>query len=159
MLTQERLKQVLSYDPDTGVFRWEQPSKRTPYLKGREAGSMNSKGYRTVRIDNREYKAHRLSWFYMTGEWPKMIDHKNRKRDDNRWDNLRLGSASLNAFNKTPHKLSNTGIRGVFFRSPRRYEAYIGGGGGKGRGYFPTLEEAVAARKTWEERLSLSGIV
>jgi hypothetical protein len=55
------------------------------------------------------------------------------------------------------------GARPVYFHkgreSPKKYGAYIGASGDKGRDYFLTLEEAVAARKVWEERLSLAGIL
>jgi Demerecviridae HNH endonuclease len=119
IILHERLKEILDYNPDTGVFKWRcRNNKKSRFKEGDVAGSLNRKGYRRVTVDGREYKEHRLAWFYMTGTWPKMVDHKNRVRSDNRWDNLRLGNPSLNSFNKTPHKLSNTGIRGVYCWRP-----------------------------------------
>lgn len=87
-LTQDRLKEVLSYDPETGEFTWRStgPGRRP----NRKAGSKNNLGYMVVTIDRQFFLVHRLAWFYVTGAWPKkQLDHINGDRTDNRFVNLR----------------------------------------------------------------------
>ncbi len=84
-LTQERLKEVLSYNPETGIFT------RNPGIRGGEKVGTNSHGYVSIMVDGYLYQAHRLAWLYMEGYMPEQeIDHISRKRDDNRWCNLRV---------------------------------------------------------------------
>ncbi len=113
MLTIERLKALLQYDPATGYFNWK--VKRRGVTPGRPAGYV-SKGYRYVSIDGRTYLSHRLAWFYMKGVFPKgQVDHKNRCKDDNRWDNLREANNAQQAMN-TDMRVNNTsGYRGVYY--------------------------------------------
>lgn len=87
-LTQDRLRELLHYDPETGLFirRVTTAARATA---GTIAGDMDSKGYWRLRVDRKRYLAHRLAWFYVHGEWPEEIDHINCKRTDNRLCNLR----------------------------------------------------------------------
>lgn len=149
-LTHDRLRELLDYNPETGIFTWKEPNKHcSKNIKGTKAGSLNSKGYRRIRVEGKDYKAHRLAWFYVYGSLPSgMLDHKNRVRDDNRIDNLRLATPTLNAFNKEQVRVSRTGVRGVF-KHGKRYMAYIGRNA-ETRASFPSLEEAVIARKAME---------
>ncbi len=100
MLTQERLKDVLAYFPEAGVFVWKQ--RVADRIKvGDTAGSRHNKtGYLRIRLDGKEYLSHRLAWFYSTGVWPVEIDHINRNQLDNRIDNLRDVSHSVNINNR-----------------------------------------------------------
>lgn len=106
MLTQQRLREVLSYDPETGAFVWlVQPNGRVQV--GQAAGNLNPYGYVQIKIDRVLYRAHRLAWLYMNGEWPRQeqIDHINGVRNDNRWKNLREVSRSFNLQNRrTPNR-------------------------------------------------------
>ena len=102
MLDHARLKEVLSYDPETGFFT------RLVSGGGVIAGSVvgdranHAGGYVQVSVDDKGYLAHRLAVFYMTGKWPKVkTDHWNRKRSDNRWVNLRLASSQQNCANRS----------------------------------------------------------
>ena len=92
------LKGCLHYDPLTGVFTWKYTINRNA-KKGQIAGRKNS-GYIEISIDGVKYLAHRLAWYYMTGEWPDVIDHDNRIKDDNRWVNLKNGSHASNSRNQ-----------------------------------------------------------
>ena len=99
-LTLQRLREVLSYDPDTGLFTWK---KRTGSraVVGAIAGTANNGGYIQVSIDGVLYYAHRLAWLYMTGEWPEAeVDHARMRPGDNRWDQIREASRSQNEQNK-----------------------------------------------------------
>lgn len=119
MLTQDRLKELLHYDPATGVFLWlVRTSNRI--CVGSEAGRIDTAGYRAIRIDGELYYAHRLAFFYMLGEWPEITDHKNRCRADNRWINLRSTDHCGNSHNKGPEASSKSGYRGVSWHKGAR---------------------------------------
>ncbi len=114
-LTQERLKELLYYDPDTGIFRWI--VKRQPDIKpGDIAGCRHdAKGYRKVRIEGIKYFEHRLAWFYTHGVWPDgEIDRRDHNPSNNRILNLREGEKFKNLGNKiVAHKNNKTGTLGV----------------------------------------------
>lgn len=149
MLTQERLRQLLDYDPETGLFRWKNPTSVRVKV-GDVADTLNSEGYLRVGIDGKRYRAHRLAHLYMTGEFPENdVDHINGIRTDNRWSNLRPATRSQNLMNH-PRKSNNTsGVKGVYWYerdgkwevsitvSYKRY--YLG--------RFDTLAEAAACRQ------------
>ena len=78
----------LSYNPQNGDFKWIKPPIRHPDLNGLKAGT-NREGYIIIKIDSKKYPAHRIAWLIVFGYMPKMIDHKNRNRSDNRICNLR----------------------------------------------------------------------
>lgn len=112
MLTQERLKQLLSYDPETGVFM------RLISVRGmrKQLGSQHNNGYWQVCVDYKIYLAHRLAWLFMYGEFPHdQLDHINGDRLDNRVCNLRLVTNKQNHENLKLHKNNMSGWRGVHF--------------------------------------------
>lgn len=112
MLTQDRLKELLHYDPKTGVFTWlcDRGGKAK---EGTEAGVLST-GYVRIMVDGKRYLAHRLASLYVTGAWPaKMVDHENRERADNVWTNLRPATRKQNRENGGPNKNSTSGFRGV----------------------------------------------
>lgn len=146
-VTQSRLRELLNYDPVSGVFTWKM-SLKTTIKVGDAAGGKKPVGYLYIGIDQRIYLAHRLAWFYMTGEWPKAdIDHVNGIRDDNRFCNLREATRSENLQNKGASPSNHSGFKGVSFsKSKRRWDARIVAN--KKRYYlgsFGTPEEAHAA--------------
>jgi hypothetical protein len=155
LLTAERLKETLQYDPVTGVFCWLKPSGAR-VIPGQIAGCVKDTGHRRIAIDGNQHQAHRLAWLYMTGEWPSHhVDHINQVRDDNRWINLRLATRSQNAANSSTPRASRTGVRGVdWFEDRGLFRARIV----KNRklhslGYFKTSEEASAAYLAARERM------
>ena len=124
-LTAERLKEVLNYEPDTGVFTWLH--KTGSKSSGSVAGTPHKNGYCIrIMIDRKCYRAHRLAWLYMTGEWPSLeIDHKNTDGQDNRWVNLRHSDRYLNMQNqRTAHSNNKNGLLGVS-KQGRKYRARI----------------------------------
>lgn len=146
-LTAERLRYLVTYDPDTGKFR-RNVSTSPRALAGQECGYLDSKGYTRLRVDGKCYLAHRLAWLYMTGEWPKdEIDHKNRIRTDNRWENLREADAFTNKRNTPAYRNNASGFKGVsWHRDSKKWRSRIRIGGKEvNLGLYDTPQEANAA--------------
>ncbi len=144
-LTAERLREVLDYFPETGVFRWK--IARPGIAVGAVAGRVNGQGYRQICIDGRRYQAHRFTWLYVHDRWPMAeIDHINGIRDDNRLTNLREASRSDNTQNLRRAQCNNkVGLLGVT-KSLGKFQAQIKVGGKKlYLGTFETAELAYAA--------------
>lgn len=113
ILTVDRLREVLSYNPTTGVFVWL-VSTAHRITVGDIAGCLDGYGYLAIRVDGRLYKAHRLAWLYVTGEWPSgQIDHCNCVPADNRITNLREASQSQNCANTHRRRHNKSGFKGV----------------------------------------------
>lgn len=144
-LTAERLREVLHYDPDTGLFLWR---KKTGTKSAGAGAGTPHKEYIRIQIDRKLYRAHRLAWLYMTGAWPATeLDHRNTVGTDNWWNNLRLANRFTNMQNQRTAHVSNhtTGLLGAHrqgdrFRARIRYR-----GRGKSLGMFPTAQLAHAA--------------
>lgn len=114
MLTAEKLKEVLSYDPMTGEFIWLVKSNSRAI--GSIAGSFDSKGYCQIKIGQRVYKAHRLVWLYVHGVWPsKGLDHFDGVKNNNRLSNLREATQVQNLHNVGLTSANTTGFKGVSF--------------------------------------------
>ena len=139
--TADELKSILHYEPLTGIFVWRVRTSNRIHV-GDIAGSMNDRGYILIKVGGHNERAHRVSWLYMTGNWPAgEIDHKNRDRSDNRWLNLRLATPSQNKANRERAAL---GVRrtpsGKFTSRVKveRQEIHLG--------TFVTFEEAARTR-------------
>jgi hypothetical protein len=158
LITCERLKELLNYDPESGLFtrltsnyRW----KAGCVVGSFDRSKSSTAGYVKVFVDGKRYKAHRLAWLYMTGEWPEDIDHTNHVRHDNRWCNLRSVDQSENTKNRTMNKNNTSGFRGVHWYKPSgKWMAYINTSPGKRKnlGYFDSLIDAVATRLRGESQ-------
>jgi hypothetical protein len=145
-LTQERLKELLSYDPETGIFI-NLKSRGTAKI-GSVAGCKN-RGYVCIRINSKSYLAHRLAWLYVHGNFPeKYLDHMNEIRDDNRIINLRLATNQENQHNRSSaNSDSASGYLGVGWH--KQYGKWMTriqlNGRRKHLGFFNTAEEASEA--------------
>ena len=125
MITAERLRELLTYDPETGVFRRRIARVGGKAAAGQIAGTIRKdSGARQICLDCKVYLAHRLAWLYMTGKWPKdQIDHCNVNPSDNRWVNLREATPSQNGANK---RVQRAGLKGVVFhKQKQKYMAQI----------------------------------
>lgn len=145
-VTVERLREVLDYNPDTGILRWKTRRGRIP--AGAIAGAKREDGYVEVRVDKKKLYAHRIAWAIVHGEFPITVDHRNQDPSDNRLHNLRAATASQNQHNRGPNKNSTTGIKGVHAHVSGRFVAEIWVGGTKHYlGIYDTPLEAQAAYK------------
>jgi HNH endonuclease/AP2 domain len=118
-LTASRLRQLLSYNPDTGLFTRliTRPGTAGKARAGSVAGTTQSAGYIQICIDGEKYLAHRLAFLYMRGSFPRgNVDHANHAPNDNRFGNLRSGSQSQNCANSRLPCTSTTGKKGVYYR-------------------------------------------
>lgn len=152
-LTQERLRELVIYDPATGTFtravdsRSGEGNKIVKARKGDIAGWLDYLGYRRVCVDGRVYKAHRLAWLYVHGCWPdQLIDHINGCPSDNRIDNLRLASPSINMQNqRRGHLTGKSGLLGAQFVRGKWVSKINVNQTRKWLGTFDTAEQAHAA--------------
>ncbi len=150
MLSAEELRVTIFYEPESGQLFW---------LKGPRSGQrvgdpncISKDRYLRIWISGKCYLAHRLAWFYMTGEWPPyQVDHENLDKSDNRWKNLRPASHAQNNANHRVRKDSKTGLKGVW-KAKNRWQAQITVNGEKIHlGTFDAKEEAAEAYRVAAE--------
>ena len=114
MLTADRLREVMHYDPETGIFTRD----------GKVAGAIYGDGYRRISIDGTVYLAHSLAFLFMTGARPKLcVNHRNDNRGDDRWSNLRLATKAQTLRTRKP--ANKLGIKGVQMTPGGNYRATI----------------------------------
>lgn len=152
-LTAEKLRELLHYDQETGIFTWKVSTSNRVKV-GDVAGCPDGHGYLLISVQSRLYKAHRLAWLYVSGTWPTdQIDHINRNKTDNRITNLRDVTQKQNLQNKSKRSDNTSGYPGVsWHKSYSKWVARI-----KHNykdihlGYFSILEAAISARKAAEK--------
>jgi hypothetical protein len=140
MLTQERLRELLHYDPETGVFTWARNHSSLARY-GEVAGHRRDR-YITIGIDGNNHMAHRLAWLYMTGEHPvDEVDHCDGDVFNNRWVNLRPATRKQNTENRGDHCKNTSGYRGVtWYKKNNKWGASVLH---RGRRYFAGLFDDV----------------
>jgi hypothetical protein len=148
MISHERLKELLHYDPETGVFT--RKVKMGAEVSGTVLSSIDNYGYLQVRLDYRLYRAHRLAWIYVRGTWPKgRIDHENTNKTDNRFLNFRDSTAGQNGMNRSKNRNNTSGHKGVVRRETKSGDRFIAQIMVDRRniylGMFLTIDEAIAA--------------
>ncbi len=110
---QDYLNSLLYYDNEEGTLHWlPQKGKRCNNTKAR-AGCFTTKGYRIIRIDDKLYKEHRIIWVMHNGliSGNLDIDHIDRNPGNNKLENLRLATRSLNNINKNCKGVSYDKVR------------------------------------------------
>lgn len=143
-LTAHELRGLLHYSPETGVFTWRANTRNSK--SGDIAGNVHGRGYRRIKINGTLYKAHRLAWLYVYGQWPDgQVDHINRDKTDNRIANLREASNGQNQANSIARGKSR--FKGVSFsKANRKWRAAIKKNGNyKHIGFFKCEVEAARA--------------
>jgi len=161
-LTAQRVREVLDYDQETGIFTWR-ITRSSKSIAGRVAGCLQPSGYILLRVDYRFDSAHRLAVLWMTGAWPErplVVDHINGVRSDNRWENLRCVQPFVNSQNRRGAQSNNSacllGVRMITRGRSVRFSAKINVRGLiKHLGTYSTAEEAhgayMAARRQFHE--------
>lgn len=150
MLTIEYLREMLDYNPETGVFIWKKKPARAINV-GSVAGCNNKqRGYLTIGLNKRIYLAHRLAWFYVYGVWPrKYVDHINGNPSDNRISNLREATNTQNQYNAKLAAHNTSGVKGTCWCVwHKQWKVTLRvNGRTKLIGYFDNLEDAAEARR------------
>lgn len=152
MVTAERLRELLDYDPDSGIFTWR--IARTRAKAGTAAGCVATKRdgrrYLIIRISQKNYYAHRLAFLWLTGAFPKfVVDHKNGNGLNNSWGNLRPATDRENLYNAR-RKAGKTGYRGVWpSADKKRFVAVFSRKTGD-REHLGTFDTAEEAAKAWD---------
>ena len=159
-LTQERLKELLRYDPETGDFVWR-VRMGSRALKGDTAGHLHHTGYIHIAVLEAIYTAHRLAWLYTKGYFPKNIDidHEDQIKHHNWWSNLRLASRQCNMRNCGCRKDNTSGVKGVIWSKEfQKWHARISVSGKKKHlGRYEDFDDAVRARLAGEQSLGWEG--
>lgn len=144
ILSAQRLRELLNYDPHTGIFT-NRISRKTAKA-GLQSGCEHHDGYRQIRIDGRFYGSHRLAWLYMHSTMPMHdIDHIDGNRSNNSIGNLRDVSRSINLQNQRACRSDNkSGFLGVSWNEETQlwYSRIQLKGLQKCLGYFKTPEDA-----------------
>jgi hypothetical protein len=145
-LSQSRLRELLHYDPITGDFTWKiQLSSKTTI--GKVAGSLKDSGYIYIRINQQDYLAHKLAWFYVYGEWVR-IDHEDSIGSHNFLKNLRPATSQQNNRNQSVRYDNALGVKGVYQAPSGKFCSRITVDGQFIHlGTYWTLEEATNARQ------------
>lgn len=158
MLTQERLKELLHYNPDTGIFTWALPTNKK-FKPGQIAGCLNAGGYFCIGMDGKNYLSHRLAWLYVYGKWPNNeIDHKDGNTKNNIFKNLRDATKNINQQNqRKPRKDNTSGFLGVTWcKKHNAWIARIGiNGTRKHIGVYQTAKSAYDAYLAMKRKIHL----
>ena len=147
MLTQEHLKQLVNYDPDTGIFtRLCATSSRAQV--GDVLGTPTGLGgHLRSTVGGKRYYLHKLAWLYVYGSYPELIDHINRDTTDNRICNLRQATKSQNSTNSKVRADNVVGQRGICFdKQTSSWRVQLCANGQSVRPRFKSFADAVTAR-------------
>jgi len=154
ILTQKQLKEILNYDPVSGIFTWKNANGSAVYA-GDVAGCVTVNGYIAIKINGKSHQAHRLAFLYVDGLLPAIeVDHINHNRSDNSFPNLRVVPRGANMKNKSLGKDNLSGVNGVSFcNTHNRWRAYINvNEKPKSLGSFADKFEAICCRKSADNK-------
>lgn len=144
----ERLRELFSYDPETGAFTYR--SRKGKRRAGDPAGTFRPDGYLQLRVDYVKLLGHRVAWAMTFGEWPQdgmWLDHRDCNPSNNAISNLRLATPTQNLANSRIRSDNTSGIKGVARRHDGiGWSAHISRAGRcYCLGSYATAEEAAAA--------------
>jgi hypothetical protein len=144
VITAEEARTIWRYDPETGFFFWLVKPPHSTRQIGDRAGSDNGRGNRLC-WRAKYYRAARVAWLMVTGEWPIEVDHEDTDPWNDKWDNLREATRSQNSANKGAYVTNKLGVKGVCFHK-KGFQASIGFGPNyEYLGRFQSVDQAKAA--------------
>lgn len=165
LLSHDELIKILDYNQETGIFIWKHEQKNGQIKANSIAGSIHKKtGYIRIGINNMKYLAHRLAWFYVTGNWPIMtVDHIDTIKHHNWFINLREATMSEQGCNIKLRSDNTSGTKGVVWN--KRVQKWIVriciNNECINLGYFIDLDEAIEtinkARENYHKEFSNYG--
>ena len=141
----KKAKELLNYNPDTGVFTWKVSKRGVKF--GAKAGTISSHGYVRIKVAGKILSSHRLAWYFIHNEFPNIIDHINGVKDDNRIINLRSCTQAENMRNTGKQNNNTSGYKGVSWSNEKRkwrVQIYTNNKN-KHLGYFDSAKEASEA--------------
>jgi len=152
ILDYKYLSSIITYNEDTGEFLWK--TDRHPMKQGDIAGTLDNRGYRRIKINDRVYLAHRLAWFIVHKRWPERhVDHVDKDPLNNSITNLRDVPHSVNMKNQPIRKDSPHRISGITTHGNNKYRAKITVDYKQIQlGIFTDFFEACCARKSAENK-------
>lgn len=122
----ERVRELLTYEPDTGILRWRVTLGSRAVARFEAGGIDKSTGYHRVRIDGCLILSHHAAFALMTGRWPMQLDHVHGKDVGNGWWNLRESTQSQNIANTGKPSTNQSGFKGVsWHKDTGRWQAQI----------------------------------
>ena len=156
-LSQSLLKELIYYNPDTGLFTWKLRDRRffetdrsfnswNHTYPGTKAGKRSINEYEKIMILGKRYASHRLAFLYVFGYMPDLVDHINGDIVDNRIKNLREATHSQNGHNKKKPINNSSGFKGISWsKQQKKWEAHITINRKRIRiGFFKDKQEAVS---------------
>ncbi len=158
MITHDLVRELLDYSPETGVMAWKVRANSSKGWNNRYAGKPVGNlqdGYLNTSIFKKKVHVHRLIWFWVHGEWPRIIDHIDRDRLNNKLSNLRNVDDGVNARNKSMRRNNKSGAVGVHWGiAAKKWVAQIVLNKKTHHlGVFETVEEASIAYQSARDRL------
>jgi hypothetical protein len=147
MLTQERVKELFDYKD--GDLYWKIDVAKN-IKAGRKAGVFDNFKYVLITINRKIYKAHHIVWIFHYGYKPKMLDHIDGNRSNNKISNLREATNAQNQFNRKINSNSKSGVRGVTWcKKSKKWKAQCGLNGEYH--YFGVFDNVLDAKKVVQE--------
>jgi len=153
ILTPDEIRELFSYDPETGLLSWAKQGRGR--VVGKPLTCRTVEGYVIVRVHGRAYMAHRLIWAHVHGVSPTLqIDHINQCKHDNRSSNLREVSDKQNHENISHNRNNTSGRRGVSWNTgSEKWQVHIRHHRKSiNIGLFDNLEQAADARAAAERK-------
>ena len=108
-IAQSRLHELYEYR-DGNLYR---KTSARGVKAGSKANYKHDKNYCEIYIEGKKYKFHRIVFMYHHGYMPKIIDHINGDKYDNRIENLREATSSQNRMNVGLSIKNKSGIKNV----------------------------------------------